>query len=87
MVPSIKRICKALSTCGSHLFVVILYYGTLAMIYFFPSANNSKVKDITASVIYTVVTPVLNPFIYSLRNRDMKLALGILYRKGIIFAK
>ncbi|XP_068828895.1 olfactory receptor 1J4-like [Capricornis sumatraensis] len=86
-VPSIKRICKALSTCGSHLFVVFLYYGTLAMIYFFPSANNSKVKDVTASVMYTVVTPMLNPFIYSLRNRDMKLALGILYRKGIIFAK
>ncbi|KAB0341032.1 hypothetical protein FD755_024501 [Muntiacus reevesi] len=86
-VPSIKRICKTLSTCGSHLFVVFLYYGTLAMIYFFSSANNSKVKDIVASVMYTVVTPMLNPFIYSLRNRDMKLALGILYRKGIIFAK
>ncbi|XP_058380746.1 olfactory receptor 1J4-like [Diceros bicornis minor] len=86
-VPSIKRICKALSTCGSHIFVVFLYYGTLAMIYFFPSSNNSKVKDIIASVMHTVVTPMLNPFIYSLRNRDMKLALGILYKRGIIFAK
>ena len=86
-VPSIKRICKALSTCGSHLFVVFLYYGTVAMIYFFPSTNNSKVKDTIASLMHTVVTPMLNPFIYSLRNRDMKSALGILYKKGIIFAK
>ncbi|XP_008587515.1 PREDICTED: olfactory receptor 1J4-like [Galeopterus variegatus] len=86
-VPSMKRICKVLSTCGSHLFVVLLYYGTLAIIYFFHSSNNSKVKDAIASVMYTVVTPMLNPFIYSLRNRDMRLALGILYRKGIIFAE
>ncbi|XP_007957473.2 olfactory receptor 1J4-like, partial [Orycteropus afer afer] len=85
--PSIKRICKALSTCGSHLFVVFLYYGTVAIIYFFPSSNNSKIKDIIASVMYTVVTPMLNPFIYSLRNRDMKLALGILYKRVVIFAK
>uniref|UniRef100_A0A4X1SEE2 Olfactory receptor n=1 Tax=Sus scrofa TaxID=9823 RepID=A0A4X1SEE2_PIG len=86
-VPSMKRICKSLSTCGSHLFVVFLYYGTIAMTYFFPSSYNSKVKGIIASVIYTVVAPMLNPFIYSLRNRDMKLALGILYRRAIIFAK
>ncbi|XP_026370127.3 olfactory receptor 1J4-like [Ursus arctos] len=86
-VPSIKRICKALSTCGSHLLVVFLYYETLAMIYFIPSSNNSKVKDIIASVMYTVVTPMLNPFIYSLRNRDMRLALGILYRRKVIVTK
>ncbi|XP_023444279.2 olfactory receptor 1J4-like [Dasypus novemcinctus] len=86
-VPSIKRICKALSTCGSHLSVVFLYYGTLAMVYFFPSSNNYDIKDIIASVMYTVVTPMLNPFIYSLRNRDMKSALGILYRRGITFVK
>ena len=86
-VPSIKRIHKALSTCGSHLFVVFLYCGTVARIYFFPSANNSKVKDTIDSLMHTVVTPMLNPFIYSLRNRDMKSALGSLYKKGIIFAK
>ncbi|CAD7668054.1 unnamed protein product [Nyctereutes procyonoides] len=49
-----------------------LYYGTLAMIYFIPSSNSSKVKDIIASVLYTVVIAMLNPFIYGLRNRDMK---------------
>ncbi|XP_004375865.2 olfactory receptor 1J4-like [Trichechus manatus latirostris] len=79
-VPSTKWICKALSTCGSHLSVVFLYYGTLAIIYFFPSSNNSQIKDIIASVMYTVVTAMLNPFIYNLRNRDMKLALGMLYK-------
>ncbi|XP_076983690.1 olfactory receptor 1J2-like [Tamandua tetradactyla] len=86
-VPSTKGICKALSTCGSHLSVVFLYYGTLAIVYFFPSSNNSKIGDVIASVMYTLVTPLLNPFIYSLRNRDMKLALGMLCRKLMSFHK
>ncbi|XP_036185828.1 olfactory receptor 1J4-like [Myotis myotis] len=72
-VPSTKRLYKAFSTCGSHLFVVSLYYGTLAGVYFFSSSWGSK--DIIASVMYAVVTPMLNPFIYSLRNRDIKQAL------------
>ncbi|CAK6433693.1 unnamed protein product [Pipistrellus nathusii] len=72
-VPSTKRLFKAFSTCGSHLSVVLLYYGTTAGVYFFSSSWGSK--DIIASVMYTVVTPMLNPFIYSLRNRDMKQAL------------
>ncbi|XP_029425700.1 olfactory receptor 1J4-like [Nannospalax galili] len=82
-VPSMKKFCKVISTCGSHLFLVFLYYGTPATIYFFPSSNNSHVKDVIASVIFTEVTPMLNPFIYSLRNKDMKLALGILCRRVI----
>uniref|UniRef100_G3UKZ8 Olfactory receptor n=1 Tax=Loxodonta africana TaxID=9785 RepID=G3UKZ8_LOXAF len=82
-VPSAKGICKALSTCGSHLSVVFLFYGTIMVLYIFPSSNNSNDKDITASVMYTVVTPMLNPFIYSLRNRDMKGALGRLFRGEI----
>ncbi|XP_062937910.1 olfactory receptor 1J4-like [Cynocephalus volans] len=80
-VPSTKGICKALSTCGSHLSVVFLFYGTIMVLYIFPSSNNSDDKDIVASVMYTVVTPMLNPFIYSLRNRDMKGALGRLCRR------
>ncbi|XP_070287272.1 olfactory receptor 1J4-like [Myotis yumanensis] len=72
-VPSTKRLYKAFSTCGSHLSVVSLYYGTVTGVYFFSSSWDSK--DITASVMYTVVTPMLNPFIYSLRNRDIKQAL------------
>ncbi|XP_061012068.1 olfactory receptor 1J4-like [Dama dama] len=79
-VPSFTRIFKALSTCGSHLFVVFLYYGTIAGVYYFPSSGNSKVKDIVASLMYMVVTPMLNPFIYSLRNKDMKHALQKFFR-------
>ena len=75
--PSTKRLFKAFSTCGSHLFVVSLYYGTLAGAYFFSSLWDSNNKYIVASVIYAVVTPMLNPFIYSLRNRDIKQALEI----------
>ncbi|MBZ3881285.1 Olfactory receptor 50 [Sciurus carolinensis] len=73
--PSIKGICKALSTCGSHLSVVSLYYGAIIELYFVPSSSNTNDKDVIVSVLYTVVTPMLNPFIYSLRNRDMKGAL------------
>ena len=80
-VPSTKGICKALSTCGSHLSVVSLFYGTIMALYLSSSSGQSQDKDIIASVMYTVVTPMLNPFIYSLRNRDMTLALGILFRK------
>ncbi|XP_008834277.1 olfactory receptor 1J4-like [Nannospalax galili] len=79
--PSMKKFHKVLSTCGSHLFLVFLYYGTPAMIYFFTSSNNSHVKDVIASVIFIDVAPMLNPFIYSLRNNDMKLALGLLCRR------
>ncbi|KAM5298513.1 olfactory receptor 1J21-like [Ctenodactylus gundi] len=79
---SIKGICKALSTCGSHLCVVSLYYGGIIGIYFFPSSNNTNDKDIIVTVLYSVVTPMLNPFIYSLRNRDMKGALRNLVCRG-----
>lgn len=79
-VPSTRRLLKAFSTCGSHLSVVSLYYGTLASVYFFSSTWDSK--DIIASVTYTVVTPMLNPFIYSLRNRDIKQALEMLVSRA-----
>ncbi|KAI5138450.1 Olfactory Receptor 1J2 [Manis pentadactyla] len=55
-VPSLQKISKALSTCGSHLPVVLLYYGTIAGVYYFPSSADSKNKDIIASVMYTKVT-------------------------------
>ncbi|XP_008526104.2 olfactory receptor 1J4-like [Equus przewalskii] len=84
-VPSTKRFCKAFSTCGSHLFVVSLYYGTIAGVYFFSSSSISNDKDIIASVIYMIVTPLLNPFIYSLRNRDMKHALEIFVNRVKLF--
>ncbi|CAN0514549.1 unnamed protein product [Rangifer tarandus platyrhynchus] len=81
-VPSTKRLFKAFSTCGSHLFVVSLYYGTLAGVYFFSSLWDSNDKYIIASVIYAIVTPMLNPFIYSLRNGDIKQALEIFLKRA-----
>ncbi|XP_008587519.1 PREDICTED: olfactory receptor 50-like [Galeopterus variegatus] len=81
-VPSAKGLCKALSTCGSHLSVVSLYYGTIIGLYFFPSSNNSKDKDVTVAILYTLVTSMLNPFIYSLRNKDIKGALGSILNRA-----
>ncbi|XP_004849694.1 olfactory receptor 50-like [Heterocephalus glaber] len=80
---SFKGICKALSTCGSHLCVVSLYYGGIIGIYFLPSYSDTNDKDIIITVLYNVVTPMVNPFIYSLRNRDMKRALKNLLSRGI----
>uniref|UniRef100_A0A452RNS8 Olfactory receptor n=1 Tax=Ursus americanus TaxID=9643 RepID=A0A452RNS8_URSAM len=78
-VPSTDGKYKAFSTCGSHLSVVCLFYGTGLGVYLSSSISPSPRK---ASVMYTVVTPMLNPFIYSLRNRDMKRALRRLFRRG-----
>ncbi|XP_006898886.1 PREDICTED: olfactory receptor 7E24-like [Elephantulus edwardii] len=74
--------CKAFSTCGSHLSIVCLFYGTGLGVYFSSNVSSSARKDVVASVMYTMVTPLLNPFIYSLRNRDMKRALGILFSRA-----
>ncbi|XP_014637416.1 PREDICTED: olfactory receptor 1J4-like [Ceratotherium simum simum] len=84
-VPSTKRLFKVFSTCGSHLSVVSLYYGTLACVYFFSLSWGSNDKDIIASFMYAVVTPVLNPFIYSLRNKDIKQALEIFVNRANFF--
>ncbi|XP_076784734.1 olfactory receptor 1J21-like [Arvicanthis niloticus] len=81
--PSIQGICKALSTCGSHLCVVSLYYGAIIGLYFVPSSNNTNDKDVIVAVMYTVVTPMLNPFIYCLRNQDMKGALRNTLRRRL----
>ncbi|KAM6167019.1 olfactory receptor 7D4-like isoform 1-T1 [Erethizon dorsatum] len=67
---------KAFSTCGSHLCVVSLFYGTALGVYLSSAVTHSSWASMIASVMYTVVTPMLNPFIYSLRNKDVKGALG-----------
>ncbi|XP_072457246.1 olfactory receptor 7C1-like [Notamacropus eugenii] len=74
-VPSTGGKYKALSTCGSHLSVVLLFYGTVIGVYLSSSFTESSWKSSVASVMYAVVTPMLNPFIYSLRNKDIKDAL------------
>ncbi|XP_004632929.1 olfactory receptor 18-like [Octodon degus] len=66
---------KAFSTCGSHISVVCLFYGTAIGVYLHSALSHSPRNSAVASVLYTVVTPMLNPFIYSLRNRDIKNAL------------
>ncbi|KAM5215456.1 olfactory receptor 1A1 [Hipposideros larvatus] len=81
-VPSTKGVLKAFSTCGSHLTVVSLYYGTVMGTYFRPLSNYS-LKDAVITVMYMAVTPMLNPFIYSLRNRDMKAALRKLFSSRV----
>ncbi|XP_012923811.1 olfactory receptor 7D4-like [Heterocephalus glaber] len=63
---------KAFSTCGSHLCVVLLFYGTGLGVYLSSPGTHSSRESSVASVMYIVVTPMLNPFIYSLRNKDVK---------------
>ncbi|XP_052052205.1 olfactory receptor 1468-like [Apodemus sylvaticus] len=83
-VSSSQAIHKVFSTCGSHLSVVSLFYGTIIGLYLCPSANNFTVKEASMAMMYTVVTPMLNPFIYSLRNRDIKEAfVRVLIKKSI----
>lgn len=79
-IPSTDGKYKAFSTCGSHLSVVSLFYGTGLSVYLSSDATSSSGKGVVASVMYTVVTPMLNPFIYSLRNKDIKKALKTLGR-------
>ncbi|OCT90779.1 hypothetical protein XELAEV_18019396mg [Xenopus laevis] len=67
---------KAFSTCSSHLAVVSIFYGSLIVTYVVPTRNQSQTIGKLLSLLYTVVTPFLNPMIYSLRSTDMKTALG-----------
>ncbi|KAM5258825.1 olfactory receptor 1L3 [Hipposideros larvatus] len=73
-IPSAAGKRKAFSTCSSHLTVVTLFYGSISYVYFQPLSSYT-VKDRIATLIYTVLTSMLNPFIYSLRNKDMKRGL------------
>ncbi|XP_062965359.1 olfactory receptor 7A10-like [Cynocephalus volans] len=66
---------KAFSTCASHLSVVSLFYGTGLGVYLSSAASHNSHSVATASMMYTVVTPMLNPIIYSLRNKDIKRVL------------
>ncbi|XP_075687722.1 olfactory receptor 1-like [Rhinoderma darwinii] len=66
---------KAFSTCSSHLIVLTMYYGTWMSVYIMPPLNDNHIFELTLSVLYTTVTPMLNPLIYSVRNKDVKRAL------------
>ncbi|XP_042639093.1 olfactory receptor 5V1-like [Orycteropus afer afer] len=72
---------KTFSTCTSHLVIVLLYYGSSIFTYVRPISAYSLEKDRLISVLYSVVTPMLNPMIYSLRNKDIREALKVMRRK------
>ncbi|KAM4889304.1 olfactory receptor 7E24-like [Thomomys bottae] len=71
---------KTFSTCGSHRSAVCLFFGTSVGIYFESAVSHSPRNSTVSSAMYTVVTPLLNPFLYSLRNNDLKSALSRLYK-------
>ncbi|XP_025308526.1 olfactory receptor 8K3-like [Canis lupus baileyi] len=72
---------KAFSTCGSHLTVATVFYGTLIFMYVQPESSHSFDTDKVASIFYTLIIPMLNPLIYSLRNKDVKYALHRIWKK------
>ncbi|XP_004589856.2 olfactory receptor 10P22-like [Ochotona princeps] len=73
---------KVFSTCSSHLFVVVLFFGTGTIAYLRPQAGPSQDSDQILAVFYTVVTPVFNPFVYTLRNKEV---MGAMKRLGQLY--
>ncbi|KAM5256080.1 LOW QUALITY PROTEIN: olfactory receptor 11A1-like [Ctenodactylus gundi] len=78
---------KAFSTCSSHLAVVVVFYGTLIATYLVPPDDSSQLLHKGFSVLYTILTPVFNPIIYSLRNKDIHEALNRCLSKKSGFLK
>ncbi|XP_063158282.1 olfactory receptor 2AP1-like [Candoia aspera] len=71
-IPSVNGRQKAFSTCSSHLTVVSIFYGSLMFVYILPNTGNFEDMKKAFSFLYSVLTPIVNPFIYSLRNKDIK---------------
>ncbi|XP_043859267.1 olfactory receptor 6F1-like [Dromiciops gliroides] len=87
-MPSQEAKKKAFSTCASHLTVVTIYYGTIIFTYVRPPAKYNFTIGKVISVFYCVITPLLNPLIYTLRNKDVKKALKkALTRNKLLLAK
>ncbi|CAO2636031.1 Olfactory receptor 7G1 [Lemmus lemmus] len=84
-IPSVGGRHKAFSTCGSHLSVVSLFYGTGLGVYMSSSVSNTSSSNVIASMMYSVIPQMLNPFIYSLRSKEIKGALRKLIVKIIYF--
>uniref|UniRef100_A0A9L0IDZ3 G-protein coupled receptors family 1 profile domain-containing protein n=1 Tax=Equus asinus TaxID=9793 RepID=A0A9L0IDZ3_EQUAS len=73
---------KVFSTCGSHLTGMSIYHGTILFMYVRPSSSYSLDHDMRVSTFYTLVIPMLNPIIYSLRNKDVKRAMKRVFGKN-----
>ncbi|KAG3280420.1 olfactory receptor 18-like [Ictidomys tridecemlineatus] len=82
-IPSSSGKYKAFSTCGSHLAVVCLFYGTAVGVYLASTVSQSPRKIAVFSLMYAVVVPMLNPFIYSLRNREINNALWRVHSRTV----
>ncbi|KFO19599.1 olfactory receptor 7G2 [Fukomys damarensis] len=80
-IPSVGGRHKSFSTCGSHLSVVSLFYGTIFGVYMSSAVSDSSVKNAVASMMYIVIPQLLNPFIYSLRNGEIQGALTHLFSR------
>ncbi|XP_076971142.1 olfactory receptor 5B2-like [Tamandua tetradactyla] len=81
-IHSAKGFQKALSTCASHLTAVSIFYGTIVFMYVQPSSSHSMDTDKVASVFYAIVIPMLNPLVYSLRNKEVKSAFKKVVEKA-----
>ncbi|XP_006989779.2 olfactory receptor 5T9 [Peromyscus maniculatus bairdii] len=78
---------KIFSTCGSHLTGVSIYHGTILFMYVRPSSNYALEHDMIVSTFYTIVIPMLNPIIYSLRNKDVKEAMKKVFERNLFINK
>nr|XP_056720542.1 olfactory receptor 10A2-like [Euleptes europaea] len=79
-MPSIEGRKKAFATCSSHLIVVSLFYGSATIVYVSPRSKETLIVNKLLSLSYTILIPMLNPIIYSLRNREVKVSLRKLFR-------
>ncbi|XP_043351555.1 olfactory receptor 11A1-like [Dermochelys coriacea] len=84
-ISSITGKQKAFSVCSSHLIVVTIYYGTLITVYMLPNTGALRIPNKFVSVLYAVLTPLINPLIYSLRNKKVKEALRRARQKCRVF--
>ncbi|XP_006167291.1 olfactory receptor 5H2-like [Tupaia chinensis] len=81
---SVKGIRKAFSTCGAHLLSVFLYYGPLFFMYVLPKSAQADDKDMIDSLFYLVIIPLLNPIIYSLRNKQVIDSLMTMVKRNVV---
>ncbi|XP_066487342.1 olfactory receptor 5G9-like [Tiliqua scincoides] len=84
-IPSVTGRQKAFSTCSSHLIVVSIFYGTIMIVYMLPKTEALRDLNKVFSLFYTVLTPLFNPLIYSLRNREVKEAFRKIVAKWCVF--